>query len=107
VARANLSGMGRRASVVRLVEGDWFDALPEDLRGRVSVVVSNPPYVAADDPLPPEVADWEPHEALVSGPTGLEALERIIAVARLAGSVPGPGGRDPRRAVRGRDRRDR
>jgi release factor glutamine methyltransferase len=81
VARANLAGMGRRASVVRLSEGDWFDALPEDLRGRVSVVVSNPPYVAADDPLPPEVADWEPYEALVSGPTGLEALERIIATS--------------------------
>ena len=78
VARANLAGLGRRAAVVRLAEGDWFEALPEDLRGRIDVVVSNPPYVAADDPLPPEVADWEPREALVPGPTGLEAIEQIV-----------------------------
>ena len=76
VAGANLAGLGRRAAVVRLAEGDWFEALPEDLRGRIDVVVSNPPYVAADDPLPPEVADWEPREALVPGPTGLEAIEQ-------------------------------
>ena len=60
VARANLAGLGRRGAVVRLVEGDWFAALPQELRGRVDVVVSNPPYVAATEPLPPEVADWEP-----------------------------------------------
>ena len=82
VARANLAGLGRRAAVVRLVEGDWYAALPDELRGRVDVVVSNPPYVAADDPLPPEVADWEPRGALVSGPTGLEAIELIVAGAR-------------------------
>ena len=46
VARANLAGLGRRAAVVRLVEGDWYAALPGELRGRVDVIVSNPPYVA-------------------------------------------------------------
>lgn len=81
VARANLAGLGRRAAVVRLVEGDWFAALPEELRGAVDVVVSNPPYVAAGDVLPDEVARWEPHEALVPGPTGLEAIEVIVADA--------------------------
>lgn len=81
VARANLAGLGRRASAVRLTEGDWFDALPDALRGRVDVLVSNPPYVAAHDPLPPEVADWEPLDALVPGPTGLEAIERIVSGA--------------------------
>ena len=45
------------------------------------MIVSNPPYVAADDPLPPEVADWEPRAALVPGPTGLEAIEVIVAGA--------------------------
>ena len=45
------------------------------------MVVSNPPYVAADDALPAEVADWEPRGALVAGPTGLEAIERIVAGA--------------------------
>jgi release factor glutamine methyltransferase len=44
-------------------------------------VVANPPYVAEDEPLPAEVAGWEPHGALVAGPTGLEAIERIVAEA--------------------------
>jgi len=81
VARANLAGLGRRATVVRLLEGDWYAALPDELRGRVDVIASNPPYVAADDPLPPEVADWEPRSALIPGPTGLEAIEVIVAGA--------------------------
>jgi release factor glutamine methyltransferase len=81
VARANLAGLGRRAAVVRVLEGDWFAALPDQLRGRVDVLVSNPPYVAAAAPLPAAVADWEPHMALVPGPTGLEAVERIVAEA--------------------------
>ncbi len=78
VARANLAGLGRRAAAVRLVDGDWFAALPDELRGRVDLIVSNPPYVAETEPLPPEVSSWEPRAALVPGATGLEAIERII-----------------------------
>jgi release factor glutamine methyltransferase len=81
VARANLAGIGRPARRVRLVEGDWFAALPDELRGRVDVVVSNPPYVAADDDLPAEVAEWEPSEALLAGPDGLDDIRRIVADA--------------------------
>jgi release factor glutamine methyltransferase len=81
IARANLAGIGRRARRVTVVEGDWFDALPVDLRGTLDVVVSNPPYVAADEPLPDEVREWEPAGALVPGPTGLEAYERIVGSA--------------------------
>jgi release factor glutamine methyltransferase len=81
VARANLAGLGRRSAVVRLVAGDWFRALPEGLHGRVDLLVSNPPYVAADDELPTEVAAWEPREALVPGPSGLEAIEQIVGAA--------------------------
>jgi release factor glutamine methyltransferase len=81
VARANLAGLGRRAGVVRLVEGDWFDALPLSLRGRTDVIVSNPPYVADGEPLPAAVADWEPTGALRAGPDGLDALRRLIAGA--------------------------
>ena len=78
VARANLAALGRRGAAVRLVEGDWFAALPDELCGGVDVVVSNPPYVAEQDPLPDDVARWEPRMALVPGPTGLEAIERIV-----------------------------
>lgn len=81
VARANIAGIGRPGGRVRVAEGDWFDALPEDLRGGIDLVVSNPPYVAADDSLPAEVADWEPTGALVAGASGLEHLERIVADA--------------------------
>jgi release factor glutamine methyltransferase len=82
VARANLAGMaGRAATRVRLAEGSWWNALPEDLRGRVSLAVSNPPYVSSEEMagLPQVVADWEPHDALEAGPTGLEAIEAIVA----------------------------
>ena len=78
VARANLAGAGRAAARVTLHQGDWFDALPEELRGRVDVVVSNPPYVADGDELPPVVADWEPRLALRAGPDGLDAVVRVI-----------------------------
>ncbi|MGQ0617647.1 MAG: peptide chain release factor N(5)-glutamine methyltransferase [Acidimicrobiia bacterium] len=81
VARANLAGVGRAATRVRIVPGDWFEALPADLRGGIDLIVSNPPYVAATDDLPPEVRDWEPTEALVPGPRGLEAIEVIVAQA--------------------------
>ena len=88
VAHANCAGLGRVARHVTLVQGSWFDPLPESLRGCVDVIVSNPPYVAADEELPPEVRDWEPREALVPGPRGLEAYETIVSEARdwLAGS---------------------
>lgn len=81
VARANAAGAGRVAARVRLVEGWWFDPLPDELRGTVDVVVANPPYVAAADLLPDEVARWEPVDALVPGPSGLEAIEVIVAGA--------------------------
>lgn len=81
VARANLAGLGRRAAVIRLVEGDWYAALPEELHGCVDVIVSNPPYVADGERLPPSVADWEPTDALRSGSDGLDDLRRIITGA--------------------------
>jgi release factor glutamine methyltransferase len=81
VARANLAGIGRPALRVRIVEGDWFGGLPEDLRGKVDVVVSNPPYVATGDELPAEVSAWEPSEALLAGVDGLDGLRRIVAEA--------------------------
>jgi release factor glutamine methyltransferase len=82
VARANLTGIGSPAAVhVRLLPGRWFDALPPALRGQFDVVVSNPPYIAAHEELPAEVAEWEPTEALVAGPTGTEALAELVAGA--------------------------
>jgi release factor glutamine methyltransferase len=81
VARANLAGLGgSRAPRVRMVPGSWWDALPEELRGQVSLVVSNPPYVTTEEmaSLPSVVADWEPELALHGGRLGLDAIETIV-----------------------------
>jgi release factor glutamine methyltransferase len=89
VARANLAGIGRPGQRVRVVEGDWFDALPLGLVGAVDVVVANPPYVATGDELPDEVRNWEPSSALLAGPDGLDDLRRIIREAPAWLARPG------------------
>lgn len=78
VARANLAGAGRAAARIRLAQGDWFEALPDELRGRFDLVIANPPYIGDDEVLPASVADWEPVGALRCGPDGSEALVRVI-----------------------------
>jgi release factor glutamine methyltransferase len=84
VARANVAGTGSAAARVRLAAGSWFDALPPERRGEFRVIVSNPPYIAEHEvgELPRDVVDWEPRRALVSGPTGREAIEVIVDGAR-------------------------
>lgn len=84
VASANLAGLGTLAGGrVRLAQGDWWSALPEELKGTVDMVVTNPPYVAGDElaGLPAEVWGWEPHAALAGGHCGLEALQAILSEA--------------------------
>jgi release factor glutamine methyltransferase len=80
VAGANLAGLGLAATRVRLARGLWYEALPDALRGRLVVIVSNPPYVAEAEyaGLPAEVRDHEPRAALVPGPRGTEALEELL-----------------------------
>lgn len=79
VARANATGVGRAASNVRVTLGDWYEALPTDLIGRLGLIVSNPPYVAVDDPeLEPVVREWEPDLALMAGADGLEAIRHLV-----------------------------
>jgi release factor glutamine methyltransferase len=55
----------------------------EELHGKVSVLVSNPPYVRSADlsDLEPEVRDWDPHSALDGGPDGLSFYRRIFGEA--------------------------
>ena len=83
VRRAGLDDDNGRKSVVRLRHGDWFAALDSTLAGKVTLLVSNPPYVA--DPewhrLEPVVRSHEPRAALVAGPLGTEALQVVVAGA--------------------------
>jgi release factor glutamine methyltransferase len=57
--------------------GSWFDGVQAR---RFDLIVSNPPYVAGNDPALASLAA-EPAEALTPGATGLEALAAIIAQA--------------------------
>jgi release factor glutamine methyltransferase len=45
------------------------------------LVVSNPPYVPRDEPLPREVSEHEPEAALFGGPDGLDVYRRLIPEA--------------------------
>jgi release factor glutamine methyltransferase len=81
LARANLAGIGRAGARVRLFEGSWFDALPDDRRGALDLVVSNPPYVPDREPLDPAVEQWEPKAALRGGPDGLDHVRHILTTA--------------------------
>ncbi len=83
VASANLAGLGVRGNNVHVALGDWYEALPDSIRGRVALIVSNPPYIAAgDSEVEKIVSDYEPHGALFAGSTGLEDLTVIINGSR-------------------------
>jgi len=72
LARANATRLSLQVTVV---EGDLLDPLPEELRGWVDLVVSNPPYVTEEElqDLPAEVRT-EPRLALVGGTQLYERL---------------------------------
>lgn len=78
VARANIAGLGRAGARVHSASGSWFSALPEELRGTVDLIVSNPPYVATVAELPADVRDWEPGQALWSGADGTDDLRLLV-----------------------------
>ena len=47
--------------------------------GTFDAVLSNPPYIATSDPLPRDVAEHEPHQALYGGDDGTEVVRRLVA----------------------------
>lgn len=83
-ALAVAKGNAERQTVadrIEFLEGDLLAPLRDrGLTGQVDVIVSNPPYIAEPDwaGLQPEVRDFEPRSALVSGPTGTEFHERLL-----------------------------
>jgi release factor glutamine methyltransferase len=74
VARANAARL-RLADRVRFLEG----TLPEG--EEFDLVLANLPYVAERDwpSLQPEVTQWEPREALLAGPDGLDAYRPFLS----------------------------
>jgi len=92
VARRNVARHGL-SDRVHCTLGDLLEPLPGATDGaegpgvpvpeRLDMIVSNPPYVSADEyaTLPRHVKDFEPRDALLAGPTGLEVIERLVAQA--------------------------
>src|SRR5262249_3543398 len=59
------------------IESDWFAHLSQEKK--FHAIVSNPPYVAENDPeLSEKVRRYEPESALMVGEDGLAALKMII-----------------------------
>nr|WP_255658789.1 peptide chain release factor N(5)-glutamine methyltransferase [Actinoplanes sp. L3-i22] len=78
------------ANKVLIVEGDVTDPeLLSDLHGQVDVLLCNPPYVPDGTPVPPEVSDHDPAEAVFGGADGLSVIRPVIA---LAGALLKSGG---------------
>jgi release factor glutamine methyltransferase len=75
IATINAEALG--LTQIRWRLSDWLQALPGE---RFHLIVANPPYIAAMDPAL-KALRAEPALALVSGPTGLEALRTIIVAA--------------------------
>ena len=62
---------------IQFWQGNWYEALPAE--GRFDVIVSNPPYIAHNDPhLAQGDLRFEPVGALTDGADGLTALRQII-----------------------------
>jgi len=82
VARDNAArlGLGARAAIVK---GGWTGT-----GERFDLILCNPPYIARDEVLPPDVLDWEPASALFAGDDGLDDY-RLIAPALVAQLAPG------------------
>jgi len=80
VARDN-AGRHGVADRIEFLECDLLDH--PQAAGPWDVMVSNPPYVREDEfeSLPRDVRLHEPKAALVSGPSGVEIIERLAALA--------------------------
>nr|WP_210404920.1 peptide chain release factor N(5)-glutamine methyltransferase [Hahella sp. CCB-MM4] len=69
-----------RLDNLAIVYSDWFDELAGE---KFDLIVSNPPYIAEnDDHLSVGDVRFEPTSALVSGPSGLDDIQKITIGAR-------------------------
>jgi len=75
VARENLAPAAGRVDFVR---SDLFEGLAG--QPPFDMIVTNPPYIRTDElaGLPPEIAEYEPMQALCAGESGLDFISRII-----------------------------
>ena len=87
VARNNA---GRLGAKIDFVQSNWFEHLPNQ---RFDLIVSNPPYVAENDPhLSLNGLPFEPQMALTDGEQGGNGLACIHQIVAQAASHLTPGG---------------
>ncbi len=82
-ARDNAAALGM-TDRARFIRGSWASAIA----GQFDLILANPPYIATDEQLPPEVQNHEPHAALFAGSDGLDDY-RILAEQIPALIAPG------------------
>ncbi|AHI00977.1 peptide chain release factor N(5)-glutamine methyltransferase [Kutzneria viridogrisea] len=74
------AGAGDRP--IRLHAGDVTDpGLLSELDGSVQLVLCNPPYVPTGTPVPPEVAEHDPAQAVFGGADGLDVIRHVVTCA--------------------------
>jgi release factor glutamine methyltransferase len=79
VQLANANALNLKINNVKFFQSDWFAAIPAQ---RFDAIVSNPPYIDADDPhLQSGDVRFEPRRALVAEQQGLAAIDTIIQQA--------------------------
>lgn len=79
VAVSKINARQLNVNNICVIEADWFDGLAGK---RFDLIVSNPPYIAGDDPhLAQGDLRFEPRTALTTGGDGLDCIRRIIASA--------------------------
>ena len=83
IARQNAVKLGL-AHRINFYKGFWWQPL-EHLRGQVSGMVANPPYIPSSiiSTLQPEIKDHEPRLALDGGVDGLDCIRFLIETAPL------------------------
>lgn len=79
IARENAAANGLAARF-KTVQADWNQSGWNDAFGTFDVVISNPPYIGDNEPLDPEVALYDPKQALFAGADGLEAYRALFPV---------------------------
>ena len=72
-ARRNAEALGMTTRAAFRI-GDWTSGI----EGTFDLILANPPYIGTAEPLPPQVLDHEPAEALFAGADGLDDYRRIV-----------------------------
>ena len=80
LAKSNADALALSEQITFL-ESDWFSAVSPEIQ--FDMIISNPPYLSEElyESAEPEVKDFEPKQALLSGDAGMSDLKKIIEQA--------------------------